>query len=240
MKLVVLTLVLSLVACTAIAPPVPPNFEGFEAFASAREFDGPGTIYKITDGKRFTVATVDLSTRDVGVEVIPKFARKHNLSLDQFLKTLGVSATLIPASATANVSASNDIVIEATRGNRIRNDDDRVVLEALEKWKPRVKPPAGDEYFLVREVIRTTKFKYSVSNNWLGQIGLDVQSLKSAGYKGSANIGQGATLSLDGVFDNPLNIYYKAQRISFDDGLGVGPGNFIIKLGPAQQGKLGL
>lgn len=226
--------------CTSVQPPVMPDFEGFEAFSTPREFDGPGTIYKVVDGKTFVAGNVVFSSVGGGMEVIPKYSSSTSVSLDQLLKTVGASAALLPASASANLSASSKVNIESTTGNRTRADSDEVVNAALRTWKPAVRPPSSEQYFLIRETIQTRKLTYSVAKDWLAELGLDVQSLEKAGYKGEIKGGGSSALALDASFERPLNVYYKTQRIIFDDALGAGPGNFTVMVGPVTRGALGL
>lgn len=225
--------------CGTVQPPVMPNFEGFEAFATPREFDGPGSIYRIeADGKRFPAGKVDFSAMGGGMEVMPKYSRSLNLSLDQLLKNLGASAQLLPVSISANLSRTSEVNIESTTGTRLRADTDDTVNAALQGWKPATKPSPNDQYFLIRETIQTRKLTYTVKNDWLASAGLDIQSLAKAGYTGTAKAASNNGLSLDASFERDLNVYYKTQRIEFRDALGAGPGNYIVIVGPLVQGAL--
>lgn len=229
-----------LLGCASVKAPVMEGFEGFEAFSTPREFDGPGTIYKIVDGKTFVAGRVTFSSVDGGMEVIPKYSSTSSVSLTQLLKNLGASAALMPVSVTGNLSATSKVDIESTTGVRARAQDDAVVNEALASWKPATRPPASEQYFLIRETVQTRKLTYSVSKDWLAGLGLDVQSLQKAGYKGEVKSEGSRALSLDAAFEQPLNVYYKTQRIVFSDALGAGPGNFTVQIGGNAPGTLGL
>jgi hypothetical protein len=226
--------------CATVQAPVMPDFEGFEAFSTPREFDGPGTIYKVVDGKTFSAGKVVFSSMGGGMEVIPKYTSSTSVSLTQLLKTLGASAALLPASVSNNLSASSKVNIESTTGNRARAESDDVVNAALRTWKPSVRPPSSEQYFLIRETIQTRKLTYSIANDWLAGLGLDAQSLQRAGYNGEIKAGSNSALALDASFEQPLNVYYKTQRIVFDEALGAGPGNFTVTVGPMTPGTLGL
>jgi hypothetical protein len=71
-------------------------------------------------------------------------------------------------------------------------------------------------------------------------MGLDAQALVKARCKGEVQAGSGTTLAMSAAFEQALNVYYKTQRIVFDDALGAGPGNFTVKVGPVTPGTLGL
>ncbi|MEH0166730.1 hypothetical protein [Roseateles microcysteis] len=222
------TVVVALLSGCATQPPRPPvgapELEGFEAFATPRTFDGPGTVYRIdSDGKRFPVAEIVFRVRS-GEEAIPKYKSRRDLSLNQFLEALGASAEAMPASVKVNLSNVRSANIEATTGQR-QYVQDNDVEPTLLAWADKTDPKAENEYYLIREVIATPALTYKVDKQWLVSLTVDVKALKAAGYKGEAKDDGVDSLEMDRRFDKPMNVWYKAERISFRRAMGAGPGS---------------
>jgi hypothetical protein len=223
------------------APPVGNlGLEGFEAFATPRSFDGPGTIYRLDkDGKRFLVASLDVVNAVRGKEVIPKFTSSRDLSISQLLESIGVAAAKLPANANINMTSSRKTSLETTNGDR-KEIADGDILTVLNKWKASTKPIEDNKYYLIRATIASDNVDYKVDKSWLFYAKLDLSILNLAGYKGSANSKSEDTLELESRFDEKMNIWFKAERIFFDKALGIGGDQTVIRLAPAQKGELGL
>lgn len=236
---VVVLLVLFGCAQKPLSPPVgSPGSEGFEAFATPRSFDGPGTIFRIDgEGKRFPVSEITFKVQD-GIEEIPKASSSRVLSLNQLLEALGASAAAMPASVQANLSRTATTSIESTTAQRrfVRDDD---VVAAMMGWATRAKPNGDSVYYLIRETISTPGLVYKVDKNWLASINVDVQALKAAGYKGEAKASSGDTLEMNRTFSQPLNVWFKAEKIVVKPALGAGPGQYSVERSPVTAKTLG-
>lgn len=231
-----------LVGCAGkpVAPPVGAlEAEGFEAFATPRSFDGPGTIFRI-DGekKRFPVTEIIFKVQD-GTEEIPKASSSRVLSLSQFLEALGASAVQMPASVKANLSRTTTTNIESTTAKRRFVRDDEVVT-TLRNWATQARPAGDSVYYLIRETVSTPSLVYKVDRNWLASLNLDVKALKAAGYTGEAKASSGDTLEMNRTFAEPLNVWFKAERIVIKPALGAGPGQYTIERAPVSAAFLGL
>lgn len=230
-----------LAGCSPLQPPKAPGLshEGFEAFATPRTFDGPGTIYRIDpDGKRFLVATIKLKTSG-GAEVVPKYSSTRDLSLNQLLESIGANAAALPAKATSELSSKSSTTIEATKAFRaISSDDD--VTAALSAWATSAKPRPGSTYYLVRETISTNSLSYKVNRSWLANLALDIQALKVAGYKGEGKTAGEDTLELNTQFEQMMNVWYKADLVRFSKALGAGADQYNVELGPVASRQLDL
>lgn len=233
---------ISIGGCKSLEAPVgAPGLEGFVAFATPRDFDGPGTIYRIDpESKRFKVTKLETKPATGGEERIPKFTSTRDLSLSQLLEAIGAKAELLPATVNSELSSKRNTVIEATTGNRLQLSDEDVSA-ALQNWVSKNKPVAGSKYYLIRETIATQTLSYKISKDWLATIGLDLRVLNVAGYKGGLKAASGDALELDTKFDKALNVWYKAEQVSFEPALGAGPNQYKIKLIPLSAGQtLGL
>lgn len=244
MKVYVATVagLLTLVAC--VSNPRAPlvgitDSEGFEAFATPRSFDGPGTIFRIDgDGKRFLVGEITFKVKE-GVEELPKASSSRVFSLSQFIEALGASATAMPASIKANLSRTATTTIEATTAQRKFVSDDDVVTAML-AWANRAKPNGDSVYYLIRETISTPGLVYKVDKNWLNSVNVDIQTLEVAGYKGEAKASAGDVLEMNRTFSQPLNVWFKAEKIVVKPVLGAAPGQYIIERSPEAGNTLGL
>jgi hypothetical protein len=212
--------------------------EGFDSFATPRSFDGPGTIYRIdNDGKRFLVTTIQLKSSG-GEEQISKYTSTRELSLSNVLETIGVKADALPAAVKAELSAKSNVTVDATKASRLRvADEDREA--AVAAWAAKAKPAPGSVYYLIRETVGTKSLKYTVGRGWLASLGLDVKALNTAGYKGEAKAAANDGLELDAQFDQPLYVWYKAEKLVLNSALGAGPNQYIIEFTPAAK-RLGL
>jgi len=229
-----------LVACKTVPPVGVVAEEGFEAFATPRSFDGAGTIYRIdSEGKRYLVGNLDVKVPDGADEVIPSYTTKKEISVTQLLESIGAKAELIPASLNSNFNIKSNASIEGTNGYRVQLSD-TLVDGALLKWRSSVTPVEGSKYYLIRETIQTPSLKYKVEKNWLMSAVVDIKYLQVAGYKGEPKITTANTLELDAKFTKPMNVWYKAQLVTFKPGLGAGGAQFIVVKEDIKAGILGL
>ncbi|WKB55690.1 hypothetical protein [Eleftheria terrae] len=213
--------------------------EGFEAFSTPRSFDGPGTIYRIdADKKRFLVTTVVFKASGGGVEYLPSFASKRELSLSSLIETIGLKAEALPASAQGKLGSTRMATVQSVGGRRaVTSDED--VEGALRTWATTAQPMDGSVYYLIRETIATEGLTYKVSHEWLAQLGLDAQALNSAGYRGEVRGGASDVLELDAKFPSAMNVWFKAEKVVFNKALGVAGSQYNVVRTTA-QGELGL
>ncbi len=234
---------ISLPACQTV--PEPPDgvltLEGFEAFATPRAFDGPGTIFRIDpDRKRLFVDSIAFKTSG-GQEFLPSVESSRELSLAQVAESIGAAAGALPVKVTADLSSKRLTSIKATSAERSRTSD-KDVEDALRQWATTAKPAPGNEYYLIRETVATLSLTYKVSKSWLASLGLSAESLNRAGYKGEVKNTGGDSLEMDAVFTKPLNVWYKAEKVSFKPMLGVGAGSnqYIVERTPVSGSAIGL
>jgi len=220
-----------------LKPPSPVSSEGFEPFATPRSFNGPGTIFRLDEaGKLFPVAGIRFEVQE-GVEVIPKMTFARVLSLSQFLEALGASTATIPASVRANLSRTTTANVESTTAKR-RYVFDEDIEPAMLKWASTAKPIGGSTYFLIRETIVTPGLVYKVDRNWLASLNVDIKVLKAAGYTVEPKGSSADTLEMSAVFSEPLNVWFKAERITLTQPLGGAPGNYQVARVPVSASVL--
>lgn len=237
-------LILPLIFVSACTNPRPPEGilaqEGFDTFATPRAFDGPGTIYRIDgEGRRYLVTTLDIILPDSEEEVVPKFTSQRELTVNQLLESVGAKAELLPAKVSANLNIKSNTTIESTTAGRIRLSDEKVDA-ALLKWRASTEPDDASKYYLIREIVATPGLRYKVEKGWLAAAVVDFKYLNVAGYKGEPKLVNADTIELDTKFSKPMNVWYKAQRITFLPALGAGEGQFAVVKKNVPKGTLGL
>lgn len=231
------------VGLTACQTPKPPvgilGSEGFEAFATPRAFDGPGTIFRLdSEHRRFFVDSVAFTTTG-GQEMLAAQESSREMTLAQVVESIGASAAALPIRVSTDLSSKRFTSIKATTAERSRTSD-KDVEDALRRWATTAKPVVGSEYWLIRETVSTPGLTYKVSNSWLAGLGLNAEALNKAGYKGEIKATSGDTLEMDTKFTNPLNVWYKAEKVVFSPAFGVGPNQYTVTRTPATGIPLGL
>jgi len=218
-------LVTALIACetTPNGPITPVEVEGFKPFPSVRTFDKSGRIFRIDpEGNYWKVALLEVNPQ-VGDEILPKVMAKTEISLEQVLETIGVAAAEVPANLHANITKSREFVTESVNGQREFLDDSQVDPLLSEAFKDII-VRKNNRYYLIRETILSEQLNYRSSKSWLVDAGVEAEFKEVVKGKADLNWGDQEEFSLNKNFDQPLRIWYKAERIEVERPLGIGPG----------------
>ena len=241
-NLILVTAAFAVVGCKT-SPPTPPTGvlaqEGFEAFATPRSFDGPGTIYRIDeDGKRFSVSEIIIQFH-TGDEELQNFISTREISIGQLLQAIGVLAEEMPTSAKANVSSTASTTIEARSAKRhyVRDDD---IEAAMLEWAANARPRERNIYYLIRETVATNSLNYRVQRDWLASFSIDAEVLKSAGFEGEAKYTDASILEIERLFDAERNVWYKAEKVTVSPSLGAAPGQYTVERIPVSGSAFGI
>lgn len=214
----------ALYGCT-LNPVVPqgPKFEDFKVFASPRSFDPPGRIYRVQpDGQVFGVVTLQITPQS-GVEAIPKIETRTNFSLKELLETVGVAADELPASVSAEIKQKREVTFEGLDAKR-EFLDDADLDNILPKVFADIKIRPDNKYYVIRETISSDDVSYKMEKSWILNAGFDAKFKDIVKNKTNLDWGSGENFSMNKKFNQPLRIWYKAELLTIDRPLGMGPG----------------
>jgi hypothetical protein len=224
-------------ANTGPGPDTPLTAEGFEPFPSARSFDPPGRVYRVSpEGTVFRVKLIEVDP-EVGEESIAKLVSTQQLSLSQALENAGVAASTLTASATGALSRTREFTTESVDGTRLYLEDsqiDQVLPEALSDIRVR----QGSRYYLIRETVMTRNLSYTGRTEWLTEAGLSAQLPEVLSGNFEFQGGEGEEFSLTREFDEPRHVWYKAERLEIERPFGAGPGQPVdVQLVSTEPGE---
>ena len=219
--------VASLLACGSgprITPRPSVEFEkGLQLFPTARDYDGPGTIFRIDrEGARGTA--VDLSgmlSLTPRTEVVPTLSLKDRFTARMLGKYLTDSAYLCD-------STRDSIVVSATGTRRERATDvqlEAVIDSALKliRWRE------DNTYYIITETILADSLNYVFDSHSVADLGGDARL--GALARGNARLSwqrDGVNYSLAARFEKPLRVFYKTERLT-PQGAALGGGVLAVK-----------
>jgi hypothetical protein len=190
--------------------------KGWQCFATASDFDAPGTIFR-RDKDGATWGTIDLS-KEIGV-------KRGDVAIgsvtSNFVTNLGLAANLLKISSgvtgNASIGAAKTYVVNAEYGSAIKEVTYDVDAERAKSWFATYSQrDAGSAYYLIREAIAAKELKYTVTSDLIVDLG------------GEANVGGQFTVSLPESkpeadrtrtytllknVDHPLRVCFKAERL---------------------------
>ncbi len=232
---------IALASCSVVKP-IPEtsvSAEGFQSFASARSFDPPGRIYRVApNGEVYGVVTLPLTPKR-GKEVIPKMVEKRELTLGQILNTVGADAVRLPAKLEAALISKHEVTMESVNGEREYVDDAEVDKAAGDAMRGITIRP-NDKYYVIRETIRTDNAIFSSSKSNLVSLGVEAEFKNVVSTKSTLKWDDSASYSISKKFDEPLRLWYKAERLAVKPALGSAPGQppTVTRTGVARTGEL--
>ena len=220
-------------------PPSPGD--GFVAFDSPRDFDAPGQVYRIdTQGNLWQVGTIGVVAKS-GKERTRTMESKANWSLSTVLKTIGASATQLPANARAEVSRSREVTIEGTDVTREWIEDTQQPAQKVAKLLSDTEYRSGNKYFLIRETQAVQALTFHGSRKWLANAGVEAEIQKEISGKAEFKIDNNDSYSIVAKFDHPMRVWYKAEKVEPKFGAARGGrGGLEVELQEARPNELRL
>jgi hypothetical protein len=217
-------------------PMLEPIETGWRPYPTIRAFDPPGRILRRdASGALYGVGTIAVTNSNCGgAEALPAVKRNAKFKIGDVLETIGVAKEALPLTASAELSRTADYEVESFDGVRECLDDGDVdpilgnIADYFEQRNIAVRP--DNEYFLIRETLSTKRVKFTSSKAWLGSLGADAQFRRQLSNKAKLEWGDGTTYSLDKTFDQPMRVWYRAERIIVKPALGAGPGQVTVTL----------
>lgn len=209
--------------------------DGFVPFASFRDADGPGTVYRVSpegEIRRVTVLTVPIHQAD---EVTYGIQARREFTAEQMLRLTTDSTACTSVSQGFNPQAKGEVNVSSVSGTREYTYDaeiDGQIAALRAKFASgEIQYREGDQYWVVRETIRTDRITYTSASNWVvaANLGGALQACAQAvaAGEGSArfSIGEQQQVSLDRIFARPLRGWYQADRLLVELPFGAGPGS---------------
>ncbi len=198
--------------------PVP----GFKAFPSAQDFDPPGRIFRVTPkGVIYGVTVLNITPHE-GKVVTLELKDKSSLSLKEILKTMGVVADTLPASASVELSKKREVALESVEGKAEWLDDDQ--LKELPQALKGITIRPDNKYFIIKATISTKSLKYTMDKSWIVKLGVEAQLKATLENKTNFDWSSEKTFSMDKNFGQLLRIWYKDEELKIKKPFGVGPG----------------
>lgn len=225
---------LILSACKTAEPTTRPVEIGWTPFPTIRAFDQPGRIFrKDASGAMYGVATLDLSNPNCGgPEVTPAVKKNAKFVIGDVLETIGVAKEALPAEFNAQLSRTVDYDVESIDGTRECLDDRDVdgamgrIADYFVQNNITVRP--DNKYYLIRETFATKKLKFTSEKAWLGELGLNAEFRQQVKNKATLEWGNETKYSIDKTFDQPMRVWYRAERLNVRPALAAGPGQLIV------------
>lgn len=227
---------LALSACQSATPTVRPPEIGWTPYPTVRAFDPPGRIIrKEPNGAIFGVGSINLVNPNCGgPEATPAVKKDAKFVIGNVLETIGVAKEALPATFNADLSRTATYDVESIDGIRECLDDADIdpiissIAGFFEQNRIMVRP--DNEYFLIRETFATRKLKFTSEKAWLGNLGLDAQFQQQVSNKAKLEWGNGTKYSIDKTFDQPMRVWYRAQKLTITPATGAGPGQVSVAL----------
>jgi hypothetical protein len=193
-------------------PRVPELYPEFQMFPSARNFDPPGTVFRINpDGVRFDVVDISKSVSpSAGEEAVPEQTGSRQISADAFAMALGGQA-----SASLRGSGRYAVVLKLAGVRREKTldfDVDRALKSALQLVALR----KDSKYFIIRETIAASQINFTLSVADSAALKAKLGDQAQAETKGALDTSGSGELKLVVKFDLPSRIFYKPEEINID------------------------
>lgn len=209
--------------CTHVLPGPTPALPDFTAFASARSFDAPGTIYRMDEtGDIWQVTSLGLEPLS-GEEVLPRVVDTAEFSLKEVLETIGVPASQVPANATADFEQKHRFFTESVDGIREYLTDEQIDKKIKVAFQ-NISIRESNRYFLIRETVKTKNINFTSSTSWVSNLGIEAKLKELVKGKAALKWVGGKEFSLQKKFDAPLRYWYKAEVLRVTKAAGMGPG----------------
>jgi len=186
---------------------------GFIQFPTPRDFDPPGTVFRVdSSGVRFDV--VDLSSKlplTNGEETFPFLSSSGRQSFrsNAFLRFLGAVVGIKVGVASDNIFSAEYGLFGAQRQKTTDADIDPALRTALMDidWR------GGDTYYVIRETVSADSIEYSTNDSVAGALDGDATFRSIAGDTSHVTWNRSARYQLTLRFGHPERVFYKLDRL---------------------------
>jgi hypothetical protein len=210
---------------------------GYRFYPTPRTYDSAGQVYRVdSDRHIWPVGRITIQP-ETGQEFLGSLRVRERWSLSALLTCLGVNADALPASLNLAAGGVSGSVFEGTHGTTLRYSDYQQPARAAKDVIRRAGGyNAADTYYIIRESIACTNVAYSIGRGV--HLSADATLTISEALKASGGglLQRGNSLVVIGTFPMPMNLLYKAERLSPEIETGVAAGGLPdFKLEPAPE-----
>lgn len=206
-----------LCSCTATAPPsrVPITCpeKGMQVYSTPRNFDGPGTVFRIDpNGVKYPVTVLSIGTCEKCEEAFADHQGTTQSTLGAVLQYLKLGSLGVNAQRAVTVST------KLQSGQRFRTLDD-AVDPALKNAKIAFKP--NNRYYLVRETTAFKSIDYTITSGRSANAELkaDLATAIGDGTRAEGKVGWTSDdrSTLSQKFDTAYHVCFSAEEIIAPD-----------------------
>lgn len=188
---------------------LPLSLPGFEPFPTPRNFDGPGTVIRVTPtGSMQYVTTLEIKVEDAGPETIPKANGTQNWGVEA-----GASGFWRELTVGLEGASSSTYSLEVIGARRYRVESESKLDAVLDDVELNWSRPG--RLFVIRETIASKGIRVEFFDEVSGEVEADFTDLVSG--KNFAVSSNSASLSVD--FEGLANVFFSADELSKPKGL---------------------
>jgi hypothetical protein len=189
----------------------PLQYPSFQTWPTPRDFDGPGTIFNITDNNFIYRGGSSKKPFLAGNEILADIQTRQEWKVGLLEQFLG-SILSLKGSSAGDINAH----FEATGAQRWRTHTDAVVKEL----KPLIEKYIDQPLYLIVEAISVKSLSYTVNSNALHKEAIKINTAASGGSVDVKRAEDGSDrFILSRKFDRPYYVFYRAQRIELLSGM---------------------
>lgn len=200
--------------CNTLGTRTPnPLGEGFVAFESPRDFDGPGQVYRVDPkGTVYHVGQIKVQPK-AGTEQSKRMSTKANWSLATALKYTGASLGGVSPEASAQLSQERSVTIESTNITRQYIEDTDKPEQKVTELLAEITYRPDNRYYLIWETAATKEINVVGSRKSLGNAKLQAELQKVISGNAELKYDNEASFSLVAKFPKEMRVWYKPERL---------------------------
>lgn len=219
--------------------PNEPIVSGFKLFSSFRDFDAPGTVYRV--GKDQSIKRVIAFTPDTqaAIDVTYDLSTTTSFSLGQLLQVIALKDDCKPVEGSYDANARDNVVVKSVNGIREITYDtqiDPILVQLQAKFDAgELTYRPDDTYWIIRETIKTNNIDYEARREWLTKASASAsleacENGTATNDNGKIEIAAGSNQSiiLKKTFAIPLRGWYSAEKVIIRPTFGASSGNNVV------------
>lgn len=188
----------------------PLHYPGFQTWPTLRDFDGPGTIFAISDGDFDIKDKISVSPTIAGTEIIGELESTGDWNASVLEKFLGKTLHL-------NAQSDSKIAVEFKPEGVQRW---RVAAEgASDQIRDIVRRHKGITLYLITEAISLQSVTYNLNRGLLVQAEPTLKKENFGTVELKQSNKQDSRVTVFRRFDHPFYLFYRAKKITLLSGL---------------------
>ena len=209
-----LAVLVPLIQCSAVMAAVTIEdglkLPGFQTFPTPRTFDGPGTVFRITDGKKFTVTELKVRLHPAGTEEFADYKRNVDWSFELLGRFLGLAKAAVGAGGSLGVERDQQFTLRHRTGHPTRTYDAEI-RDSLRRAN--IEFAKGSRYYVIREVISIKNLYVDAGPTWRADVKANVAWKKLVNGRGEAKWADASQTTLIRSFKPAHHVFYVAEQV---------------------------